>query len=364
MAFPNLFGNIKNYMMIDKLIFLFVVSFGLTWFLVPLNIRFSRKYGFLDEPSARRIHQTKIPLAGGLSFALPIIMLQVAIAVFFKEFGFDESIRRQIFRLAIGSFLILVLGYFDDRKKCSANKKLIFQIGISILMFYWGFQMRLLTNPFGKDINLGILSFPLTIVWFLLVINAFNLIDGIDGLAAGVTIIVTAVLFAVGIMFSNKIIVLLSLILIGSNLAFLRFNFYPAKIFMGDTGSLFIGFNIAAISVIGSAQYKGITTMTLLIPIIASVIPLTDTFLAVFRRIKNRKNIFQADKEHLHHKMLELGFSQKTVAVISYIVTFIFGLTAFGFSFAPKEILLIVLLILIFILSVFIFIILKKGMLK
>ncbi|OQX71913.1 MAG: UDP-N-acetylmuramyl pentapeptide phosphotransferase, partial [Candidatus Cloacimonas sp. 4484_275] len=158
--------------------------------------------------------------------------------------------------------------------------------------------------------------------------------------------------------------VLLSLILIGSNLAFLRFNFYPAKIFMGDTGSLFIGFNIAAISVIGSAQYKGITTMTLLIPIIASVIPLTDTFLAVFRRIKNRKNIFQADKEHLHHKMLELGFSQKTVAVISYIVTFIFGLTAFGFSFAPKEILLIVLLILIFILSVFIFIILKKGMLK
>ena len=331
---------------------------------MPLNIRFSRRFKFIDEPNLRGISNKEIPLAGGLSFAVPVIVLQIILGLFPRIFGFEGSIAGRILKLAIGGILILILGFLDDKRKCSAGLKLLFQIAVSVLMFYFGFQMKLLTNPFGTDINLGIWSFPMTIIWFLLVINAFNLIDGIDGLAAGVTVIVTTVLFAVGMMFSNRTIALLSILLIASNLAFLRYNFFPAKIFMGDTGSLFIGYNIAAISVLGSAQFKGITTMTLLVPIIASVIPLTDTFLAVFRRLKNGKNIFQADKEHLHHKMLDLGFSQKTVAVISYIVTFIFGLTAFAFSFAPKEILLVVLTILMVFLLIFIIIIFKRGILK
>ena len=258
--------------------------------------------------------------------------------------------------------VLLMLGYLDDKKKFTANFKLLFQILIAIGMYFSGFKMHLLTNPFGPQINLGIFSFPFTIIWFLVVINAFNLIDGIDGLAAGVTVIVTSVLLAVGLVYSNTIVILLSLPLLCSNLAFLRYNFYPAKIFMGDTGALFIGFNIAAISVAGASQYKGITTMTLLIPIIVLIIPISDTILAIFRRIKRRKHIFQADKEHLHHKMLSLGFSQKSIAFIGYFITFMFGLIAFGFSFASKEILIGILILMMVLLLLFLLILFKRGL--
>ncbi|HHE37797.1 MAG TPA: undecaprenyl/decaprenyl-phosphate alpha-N-acetylglucosaminyl 1-phosphate transferase, partial [Candidatus Cloacimonetes bacterium] len=254
------------------------------------------------------------------------------------------------------------LGYLDDKRKFTAKYKLLFQIGIACLMYYLGFKIKILTNPFGDDIILGIISFPLTIVWFLLVINAFNLIDGIDGLASGIAVIVNLVLFAVGLLFSNKMIMLLALTLIGSNMAFLKYNFYPAKIFMGDTGSLFIGFNIAAISVTGSIQFKGITTMTLLIPIIALTFPISDTFLAIVRRIKKKESIFLADKEHIHHKMMESGYNQKTISIIGYTITFLFGLIAFGFSFASKEILLVILLLLIILLALFF--IFTKGLHK
>jgi len=333
---------------------LFVI--GLTYILVPINILFSKKNNLIDYPNKRGIHIKGIPTAGGLSFAIPVIFLQLFFFYKYPEFDF------QFQKIAIGGFLILMLGYLDDKKKFTANFKLLFQILIAIGMYFSGFKMHLLTNPFGPQINLGIFSFPFTIIWFLIVINAFNLIDGIDGLAAGVTIIVTSVLLAVGLVYSNTIVILLSLPLLCSNLAFLRYNFYPAKIFMGDTGALFIGFNIAAISVAGISQYKGITTMTLLIPIIMLIIPISDTILAIFRRIKKRKHIFQADKEHLHHKMLDLGFSQKSIAFIGYFITFMFGLIAFGFSFASKEILTGILILLMALLLFFLIILFKKGL--
>jgi len=172
------------------------------------------------------------------------------------------------------------------------------------------------------------------------------------------------VLIAVAFRFQNYLIISLSIILIGSCSAFLKFNFFPAKIFMGDTGSLFLGLNLAAISVIGSGEFKGITTMTLIIPLIVLIIPITDTLLTVFRRVKGKKHIFQADKEHLHHKMIDIGFSQKNIALISYFITFLFGLIAFGFSFASKKLLLIILAVLIIILFLSLYSLIKKEFWK
>ena len=331
-------------------------SFILAYLLVPLNIRFSRYFKLLDAPHDRGVHSSATPMAGGFSFAIPVLILLCILSFVFPEY------KHKFTQHFIGGTAILILGFLDDKKQFSAKYKLLFQILIIITVYFFGLKIELLTNPFGSAVHLGILSFPFTIIWFLVVINAFNLIDGMDGLAAGIAVIVLMVLLAVSVGKSNQLVIILSLTMIGSLLAFLRFNFYPAKIFMGDTGSLFIGFNIAAIAAAGAAQFKGITAITLIIPIITLVIPLMDVTASVFRRIKRKKNIFQADKEHLHHLMLGKGFSQKTVAILGYVITLLFGLIAFGFSFASKEILIIILLFLIILILFFIFVYLKKEL--
>jgi UDP-GlcNAc:undecaprenyl-phosphate/decaprenyl-phosphate GlcNAc-1-phosphate transferase len=336
----------------------FVFALVFTFVLVPLNIKLSKKLNLVDVPHERGVHKEIIPSAGGLAFALPVIIIQFILAKLLPGY------KSYFFQLGFGGLAITFLGFLDDKKQFTAKYKLLFQILIIVTVYYFGLKIELLTNPFGSAIHLGILSFPFTIIWFLVVINAFNLIDGMDGLAAGIAVIVLMVLFAVSIEKSNQLVILLSLTMIGSLLAFLKFNFYPAKIFMGDTGSLFIGFNIAAVAAAGTAQFKGITAITLIIPIITLVIPLLDVTASVFRRIKRKKNIFQADKEHLHHLMLDMGFSQKAVAIIGYVITLLFGLIAFGFSFSSKEILLVILIFLIILILIFIFVYLKKELSK
>jgi len=321
----------------------FIIGYFFTILLVPVNIRLSRKYGMIDRPHERGIHHEDTPLAGGLSFGIAIISMQLILYILHSRNIVEINNGDKFIFIAIGCSLMLILGLLDDKKKFTARYKLFFQILIVCLMYLKGFRMDILTNPFGPDIYLEAFTFPMTILWFLLVINAFNLIDGLDGLAAGIASIVSLILLIVGIAFNNSFISLMSIMLLSTNIAFLRFNFYPAKIFMGDTGSLILGFCIAAVSVAGTEQYKGITTMTLLVPITVLILPLGDTILAVYRRMKHRKHIFQADKEHIHHKLLDLGFSQKTIALISYFITFMFGLIALGFSFTSKKVLFLVL---------------------
>ncbi|MDP8202445.1 MAG: MraY family glycosyltransferase [Candidatus Tenebribacter burtonii] len=339
-------------------IIVLLISFIMTYLLVPLNIRISKKWNLVDYPQQRKIHTITTPITGGLSFGIPVILIQLLIYFVFPELGY------QILYLSLGSLLMLMLGFLDDKINLKAKYKLIFQIVIITIIYFAGFNIQLLTNPFGKTIILGYFSFPVTILWFLLVVNAFNLTDGLDGLASGIALIVATVLLAVGFLKSNTIIIFSSLTLIGANLAFLKYNFFPAKIFMGDTGSLFLGFNIAAISIIGKGEFKGITSMTLLVPIIALAIPIMDTAFAIFRRVNKKKNIFQADKEHIHHKLHEIGLSQKNIALICYFITLLFGLIAFGFSFSSKKVLLSILLFLLFVLIIVVYNIFKKEFKK
>jgi len=327
----------------------------LTHLLVPLNIRFSNKFKIVAQPNERRIHKTCIPEAGGLSFGLPLLLAQIVFALALLP---GESKWMLIQMAGVGG-LVLLFGVIDDRYESRARYKVLWQLGVGILMYFIGFRVLSVTNPFGPEFVLGWLSFPVTLIWYLAVLNAINLIDGIDGLASGICVIVCAVLLIVGIKESNALVTTLSAFLLAGNLAFLRFNFHPAKIFLGDTGAQFNGLIIAAISTAGTAQYKGITSMTLIIPLSVLAIPLIDMSLAVFRRLR-MGSIFAADKSHLHHAMLALGLSQKAISLIVYTVTLLFGLIAIGFSFSSKKILFAVLLGLLILMVVVAYVLMRQ----
>ncbi|MCF7911668.1 MAG: undecaprenyl/decaprenyl-phosphate alpha-N-acetylglucosaminyl 1-phosphate transferase [Candidatus Cloacimonetes bacterium] len=345
-------------MMISIYVMSFIIPLILTIGLVPVNIRLSNKLGMIDQPDERRIHKKPIALAGGLSFAIPIVLMELSLAIIMPEY------RNRLLEMAIGGSLIGLLGYLDDKRGFTARYKLVFQILLVSVMYIAGYRMNLLTNPFGSEIRLGIFSFPFTVLWYLAVINAFNLIDGLDGLAAGIAAIVSGVILTVGIINHDPFVSLLSLILMAGCLGFLNYNFYPARIFMGDTGALFLGFNIASICISGVGQFKGITTMTLLIPIATLALPLIETFNTIFRRMKDNQHIFKADKEHIHHKLLELGYSQKTIALALYFITFLFGLIAIGFSFSNKRLFLLILIVMVFILFILINLLYSKEFKK
>ncbi|MDD4310366.1 MAG: MraY family glycosyltransferase, partial [Candidatus Cloacimonetes bacterium] len=274
--------------------------FGLTHLLLPSNIAFSKRFGIIAHPSERRIHKGSIPEAGGLCFAIPIIIAQAVFGVFFH----NSDISKMLLQLSGVGVLAVLFGLWDDRYESRARLKILWQLCLSIIMYVIGYRVLYITNPLGEQFILGWAAFPATVLWFMVMLNAINLIDGMDGLASGISIIVCAVLLIVGVKEQNQLVIAISGFLLAGNAAFIRYNFFPARIFLGETGALFIGLNIAAISTAGSSQFKGITTMTLMIPLSAMAIPLIDVFLAIFRRIRIG-NIFSADKAHIHHAMLD-----------------------------------------------------------
>lgn len=319
-----------------------LLIFLLTQLLVPLNIRFSILHGIIAQPNERRIHKQNTPEAGGLSFALPIIAMQLLMAYFTR----GAEISRLLFELSVVSTVALTFGLLDDRFESPARYKFIWQILLGIVMYVIGYRVQFITNPLGEHFILGWMSFPTTVLWYVIVINAINLIDGMDGLATGISAIVCLVLLTVGIIEQNLLVICLSGFLFAGLLAFLRFNFFPARIFLGETGAQYVALNIAAISTAGASQFKGITSMTLIIPLAALAIPLLDVLLAIFRRIRVG-NIFKADKAHIHHTMLAFGLSQRTISIIVYFITFLFGLIAIGFSFTDKKVLFSILMLLL-----------------
>ncbi len=320
-----------------------------TYVLVPLNIKLAHKKNWLDIPNDRSSHTKPTPISGGLAFGLVVCLAQLLFALWY----WDSEYQLKFLALAAINLAVLVVGLVDDVYRLKAKHKFLLQILISILYFTAGFRISLLTNPFGSDINLGFLSFPLTMIWLLGISNAINLIDGVDGLAAGITAISGTILCLVGLITMNPIVLYLAIILVAGNVAFLKYNFYPAKIFMGDTGSLFNGFNLAVLSITGISQFKGITAMTIALPCVVMLFPILDTLLAMTRRIKNKRNIFEADKQHLHHKLMGLGLTQKNTCYVAYFLTSLFGLLAIGFYFSTKQIFLIALMVLIILCFVF-----------
>lgn len=330
-------------------------SFILALIFVPLNKRFSYLIGSIDRPVARSAHTKETPKSGGISILLAIV-ITIFLLVIFDVLAFS----RLLLGLLIGSLLIVLLGVIDDLKDINPWQKVVIEIVIALVVYYFGFRIDLVTNPFGSPVDIGFFSLPVTLLWFLLIMNSINLIDGLDGLAVGIVSIVSIVLGLSGIWCNNTIVAYISFALVGACLGFLKYNFHPAKIFLGDAGSLFLGFLIASLSVAGNAQFKGATALTLLIPIIVLSFPLLDTVHAVFRRLKTPDSIFRADKQHLHHKMLESGFSYKTVVYIGYFLTCLFGLIAVGFLLLDRKVLFSIIVIIGIIFFVIFYQIIKR----
>ncbi len=219
----------------------------------------------------------------------------------------------------------MIVGIIDDMKDIPAKVKLCGQILAACIVVAFGVRVDFMTNIFHGDIfSLSIFSIPVTIIWIVAIINAVNLIDGLDGLAAGISIIAAATMAISGYASGQLLMASMAMILIGATLGFLRYNFHPAKIFMGDTGSMFLGYNLAVFAVLGVT--KSFTALSLVTPILVLAIPILDTLFAIIRRKMNHKPIFKPDKHHLHHCLLNYGFSHRDTVLIIYAVSAVLAL--------------------------------------
>ena len=276
--------------------------------------------GWLDKPNFRKVNQKPMPLLGGFAiFAAYMTALFIIRAI--KP---DFISAHKFIGLVGGCGVIVMAGITDDIFYLAPRRKLFYQVSAAAIAYAYGFSIIHVSHPIGGQFEAPmLLSFFLTIFWIIGITNAVNLLDGLDGLAAGVSGIVAMTLFFSGIRGNSPIIAALSLPLAGAAFGFLKHNFYPAKIFMGDTGSMFLGFMLALISIEGA--YKGSTFLTIFIPIIAMGLPFIDTGLSILRRVMSGQEIFKADKEHVHHKLLLIEGQQKKAVLTLYMLTVSFG---------------------------------------
>ncbi|RKH00964.1 MraY family glycosyltransferase [Corallococcus carmarthensis] len=292
-------------------------------------------WGWLDQAnSSRKVHVRPIPRLGGIGivggFFAPLC------ALFFVDSGVGDQFLAQtelIVGLFVGGAIIAGLGFYDDLKGAGARLKFSVQFAVALGLYALGFRIEVLANPFGAELTLGLLSLPLTVLWVVGVINALNLIDGLDGLAGGVAFFGVGTHFLLALMRGDVLLCLLMVALAGAILGFLVFNFNPASIFMGDTGSMFLGFVLAAVSIKTSS--KSGTAVALLVPVMALGLPIMDTLLAMVRRSMLGRPMFSADKEHIHHRLMSrLLLSHRTTVLVLYALCTLFMLTALGLHFA------------------------------
>ncbi|MEW6157865.1 MAG: MraY family glycosyltransferase, partial [Verrucomicrobiota bacterium] len=234
-----------------------------------------------------------------------------------------QNYEKLFYSLVLGATAMLLLGIYDDLKGLTAPKKFAVQILVAIGLYLGGFRITLLSNPFGEPIELGWLSLPASVFWIVAITNAMNLLDGIDGLVTGVTASIALSLAIINVLAGNIIIALLTLCLAGSCLGFLPHNFAPARIFLGDTGSLFLGVVLACIGMY--SLFKETTATLILVPVILFGLPLFDTTSVVLGRMRRRAPLFQADKSHVHHRLLQMGLTQKQAATFLYGITVLLG---------------------------------------
>jgi UDP-GlcNAc:undecaprenyl-phosphate GlcNAc-1-phosphate transferase len=289
--------------------------------ITPIVRMIAIKVNAIDIPKdERRMHNKPIPLMGGLA-----IYVAFVIGVILYN-GILTTSQKGII---IGATIIVIGGIIDGIKDLSPKYKLLIQVLAAMCLLLSGVKISIITNPFREFypyLNIGWIYMPVTIIWIVGVTNAFNLIDGLDGLAAGIAFISSVTLMIISIMNGRLEAAFLTAVLSGAILGFLPYNFNPASIFMGDTGSQLLGFLLAAISIEGAI--KSATAFVIAVPILAFGLPIYDTLFAMIRRKINGKSIMQADKGHLHHRLIDMGLSQKQAVVIMYLLSAVLG----GFS--------------------------------
>lgn len=297
----------------------FGAALALSLFLTPLVRKLAIRTGFVDRPVARSIHTEPKPYLGGLAI---YAAFSVAVAL---GGGLQDP---KVVGILAGGGLILGLGVLDDRVRLSAKVKFLGQIlAAAFLVYLFDVKIEHIYSPLGNRwVQFGAWSEPLTILWIVALVNVVNLIDGLDGLAAGISSIASLTLLLVALQQNYAGAVVLTAALAGAAIGFLRYNFNPAKIFMGDAGSMFLGYALAAISVHG--VLKSALTVGVVVPVLALALPIFDTAFAIIRRISTGRSIGEADKDHLHHRLLRLGLSHRNTVLVMWAISAWLGLSA------------------------------------
>jgi UDP-GlcNAc:undecaprenyl-phosphate GlcNAc-1-phosphate transferase len=317
---------------------LFVSALGAFWF-TPFAAWLARRWGAVDLPNARKVHRRPMPRLGGvavyLGFLLPwagLYFLHNPVAAEFRNYD------TLFLSLVLGATAMLGLGIYDDIKGANASKKFIVQFIVAFGLWMCGHRIEALQNPFGEPFHLGWFGLPITLLWIVGVTNAINLLDGIDGLVAGVTACMAITLAVINALTGHVVVALLSVALAGACLGFLPHNHSPARIFLGDSGSLTIGLVLACIGIISLFQQSEHAASPLLsVPIILFGLPIFDTARVMYQRWRRGVSLFHPDKTHVHHRLLSLGLDHRQAAWVLYGVAFVTGLVAIMLSLMPTD---------------------------
>jgi len=285
----------------------------------PIVKYLAERFGVVDVPKdGRRMHKKAMPLMGGLAMFYGFL---VSIAVF-------VPVSRQLVGLFLGSMIIVIVGIIDDKKNLHPLLKLLFQILAAVVAIYFGHSIKFFSIPFDGKAAPFVIPSPcaeiISVLWIVGMTNAVNFIDGLDGLAAGVSSIASLSILFISIIMGNNSITPIAAALVGCCVGFLPFNSNPAKIFMGDTGSTFLGYVLAVMSIQG--LFKGYALISFVLPVLVLALPLFDTLFAIVRRIANGKSPMVADRGHLHHRLIDMGLNQKQAVAIMYSISSLLGI--------------------------------------
>jgi len=303
----------------------FLIAITVTIFLTPMVRSFAPHIGAMDIPSERKVHRSETPRTGGIAIYGGLVAAIFCGLMLAGMSGIKIN-TRPIMGILLGGSLVVLVGLLDDMKGLNARTKLLWQTIAAVIAIYFGVEINFVTSPFNGLLPLGFFAVPLTLLWLVGMTNAVNLIDGLDGLAAGVTAISAATLFFVALRTHQLGAALILLAVAGTALGFLRYNFFPASIFLGDAGSYLLGFTLACASVIG--VFKTTLVVALVIPLLILGVPIFDTVFAVLRRLREKKNLFAPDNKHIHHLLLRAGLNQREAVMAIYIACFILSATA------------------------------------
>jgi UDP-GlcNAc:undecaprenyl-phosphate GlcNAc-1-phosphate transferase len=312
----------------------FLISVTVVLWTIPDVKSLGLKLGIVDRPNARKIHKNPVVRVGGVSiFTATITALLIVWRLgAFSTISPDQE--QEIWGVILGGVLFFCIGFADDLFNLTPLSRLILQIIVATGCWFVGVKIDFLSVPFDGLVHIGWLSLPITVIWLVGMANAINWIDGVDGLAAGVSGIGAVVMLVVTLFVDRPAAALIAAALAGGALGFLRYNFNPAQIFMGDGGAYFMGFTLAAVGVIGLVKATAITAV--LLPYLILAVPILDMSAVIFSRISKGKSPFVADKSHLHHWLLKAGISQRQTVLFIYALTLWVGSLAMGFSNIPS----------------------------
>ena len=303
----------------------FLIALILSNFLTPMAQKFGIKFGAMDNPNERNVHANPIPRSGGMAIFISFFITVIIICMVGTSVSDLVVVDKDMLFIAAGALVTFGIGFFDDFHRLGPKIKFLFQIIGASLAFmggariggvYWGIHL----------LDYSVISYAVTVFWFLLLINAINLIDGLDGLAGGIVLFASLVTVLLSILSHDYLVGLYFAIIAGSVLGFLRYNFNPASIFLGDGGSYFLGYAMAVLSIMGSIKSQ--TGAALAIPLLALGIPLFDTILSPLRRFVRGRKMFRPDKGHIHHRFVNLGMTTKKAVLIIYCITLLLCIVA------------------------------------